>query len=298
MDTSSTSGSTLASALRPAAAEKSSSLSGVKLDDFLKLLITELQNQDPLNPTDNAQILEQISQIRSIESTTQLGETLESVKLGQNLASASALIDRQIRALADDGSEVTGKVDRVTVDNGIAKLMIGTKSIALTNLREIIATPAAATTPTPTPAPTPTPTPTPAPTPTHQPTADVNRDGIVDPVDLYKVLSSFGATGEAAKIGDANGDGKVDIFDVNAVSAAWGTSGIAAPQAAPPPPPPPARASADVNGDGAVGLRDVQNVGANWGRTGQAAVAGDANGDGKVDIFDVNAVSSQWSATP
>ena len=95
MDTTATSATSL---LQPApASAKSSSLSGVKLDDFLKLLITELQNQDPLNPTDNAQILEQISQIRSIESTTQLGQTLESVKLGQNLASASALIDRQIR---------------------------------------------------------------------------------------------------------------------------------------------------------------------------------------------------------
>ena len=137
MDTTTTSASTGAKAIQPAPASKSTSLSGVKLDDFLKLLITELQNQDPLNPTDNDKILEQISQIRSIESTTQLGQTLDAVKLGQNLASASALIDRQITALADDGTDVTGKVNRVSITDGIPKLIVGDKTVSLANLREI-----------------------------------------------------------------------------------------------------------------------------------------------------------------
>ena len=113
------------------------------------------------------------------------------MKLGQNLASASALIDRQIRALADDGSEVTGKVDRVTVDNGIAKLIVGGKTVTLTNLREIVAASGTTSAPAATPVQrksTPT---TPAPA---QATADVNGDGIVDPVDLYKVLTSWGRT--------------------------------------------------------------------------------------------------------
>jgi flagellar basal-body rod modification protein FlgD len=221
MDTTSTSLSAGASALQPASASQATGLSGVKLDDFLKLLITELQNQDPLNPTDNDKILEQISQIRSIESTTQLGQTLDAVTTGQNLASASALIDRQISALADDGSDVTGKVDRVSIANGIPKLIVGDKTVSLSNLREI--DPVGATTaqqPTPT-AQTPTPTPT---TSVATAPADLNGDGTVDVLDAYKVVTNWGATGAAAKAGDANGDGKVDIFDMNAISAKWGAT--------------------------------------------------------------------------
>ena len=40
----------------------------VDLDVFIKLLIAELQNQDPMNPLDNHEILQQVSQIREIES--------------------------------------------------------------------------------------------------------------------------------------------------------------------------------------------------------------------------------------
>lgn len=217
MDTPSTSGSLGSNGVQPVPATKATGISGVKLDDFLKLLIAELQNQDPLNPTDNDKILQQISQIRSIESTTQLGETLESVKLGQNLASASALIDRQIRALADDGAEVEGKVSRVTVDKGIAKLIVGDKTVTLSNLREIVA-------PTATAAPAPvTPTPTPTPVPAAKP-GDLNGDGTVDVLDAYKVVTNWGATGAAAKAGDANGDGQVNIFDMNAISAKMGAT--------------------------------------------------------------------------
>ena len=45
-------------------------------------MITELQNQDPLNPMDNTQMLEQINQIRQIGATDKLTSTLDSVLLG------------------------------------------------------------------------------------------------------------------------------------------------------------------------------------------------------------------------
>jgi len=107
-------------------------------DDFLNLLIAELQNQDPLNPTDNGQILEQISQIRSIETTTKLNETLQSVLLGQNLASASGLIEKQVRGLSDDGQEVSGQVDRVAIEDGVPRLIVGATSLRMSNLREVL----------------------------------------------------------------------------------------------------------------------------------------------------------------
>ena len=110
----------------------------VGLDDFLKLMIAELQNQDPLNPMDNTKILQQFSQIREIESNQRLTDTLESVLLGQNVATASNLLELTIVALSDEGEQVTGRVDRVSIEDGVAKLHVGEHAIDLKNIAEIL----------------------------------------------------------------------------------------------------------------------------------------------------------------
>lgn len=107
------------------------------IDAFLKLMITELQNQDPLNPMDNNAMLQQISQIQSIQSNKQLSETLESVMLGQSMASATSLLDQTIHGLTDGGEEISGRVERVSVEHGVPRLIVDGQSIKLTNVREI-----------------------------------------------------------------------------------------------------------------------------------------------------------------
>ena len=115
-------------------------LKGLDLDHFLKLMITELQNQDPLNPLDNAQMLQQISQIREIGSTDKLTRTLDAVLLGQNLTSASGLIGKEIRGLGDDLKPVSGTVDRVSVAGGVPKLHVQNSTVTLSNVSEILPT--------------------------------------------------------------------------------------------------------------------------------------------------------------
>jgi len=107
------------------------------LNEFLRMLIAELQNQDPLNPMDNHEILQQISQIREIESNTRLTDTLQAVLLGQNLSTASSMIGTQIKGLADDGQEVEGSVERVSIEKGAARLHVGEHVVSLKNVTEI-----------------------------------------------------------------------------------------------------------------------------------------------------------------
>ncbi len=120
-------------------------LSDVDLDQFLGLLITELQNQDPLNPMDNAQMLSQIGQIREIGSTNQLTETLTTLAIGQELTMASNLIGKSISALDTNADSVEGIVDRVSVqtdseDPSIRKVSvhIGSSIVDIKNIREIV----------------------------------------------------------------------------------------------------------------------------------------------------------------
>ncbi len=119
-------------------------LQDVNVDQFLKLMIAELQNQDPLDPMQNSEMMQQLSQMRSIGATDKLTTTLDAVLVGQNLTTASALIGKQVNALTDAGSNVQGMVDRVTVvpaDSGTAatvRIHIGDDSVALRNVREIL----------------------------------------------------------------------------------------------------------------------------------------------------------------
>lgn len=124
--------------------DKPRSLEDLDIDEFLKLMITELTNQDPLNPMDNAQLVEQIGQIRGISASNKLSATLDTVLTGQSLTTASSLIGKEVSALNDKNENVAGVVDRVSVevdddDNNKRTFLvhIGTNRIDLKNVREI-----------------------------------------------------------------------------------------------------------------------------------------------------------------
>ena len=108
-----------------------SAVNDLDLDSFLKLMIKELQNQDPLNPLDNKDMLAQISQIRQVGATDKLTETLDSVLLGQNIASSTNLIGADVKALSDDNEQIEGLVSRVSIEEGQPKLHVDLQSEAV-----------------------------------------------------------------------------------------------------------------------------------------------------------------------
>src|SRR5690242_17296113 len=101
-----------------AAASTTSALGKLNLDDFLKMLLAELQTQDPLSPMDSSTMLTQIGQISQVGASQNLSSTLNSVLLGQSINNATTLIGKTVDGLADDGSDVVGKVDKVTIADG------------------------------------------------------------------------------------------------------------------------------------------------------------------------------------
>jgi len=108
------------------------------LNSFLSMMIAELQNQDPLNPMDNAQLLQQVSQIREIESNLRLVNTLESLVRSQNLASGTNLIGRMVKGLDSNGKEVMGVVERVSADDKGFYVHFDNTTVSMNNIREVI----------------------------------------------------------------------------------------------------------------------------------------------------------------
>ncbi|TWU50905.1 Basal-body rod modification protein FlgD [Rubripirellula tenax] len=113
------------------------------IDSFMQLLISEMQNQDPLEPMKNSEMVEQISQIRNIGATDALTSTLSGLASSQELVTASSLIGEQVTGLAEDGSPIDGIVDRVTVETNnendarSIKVHVGNQTMNIKNIREI-----------------------------------------------------------------------------------------------------------------------------------------------------------------
>ena len=97
---------------------------GLGGQDFLKLLITQLTNQDPLEPTSNDDLLRQIASLREIELSSGLTDSLKTLTGQQRFASASSLIGQYVVGQSSEGSlPVSGVVSAVRFDtNGGAVL--------------------------------------------------------------------------------------------------------------------------------------------------------------------------------
>jgi flagellar basal-body rod modification protein FlgD len=95
---------------------------------FLKLLVTQLKNQDPLNPLDNAAVTTQISQISTVTGIENLNATMQTLLSnfndGQSMQAAgllgkSVLVPGSRLALGDGeaggGANLAGPADKVTL---------------------------------------------------------------------------------------------------------------------------------------------------------------------------------------
>jgi flagellar basal-body rod modification protein FlgD len=107
------------------------------LGQFIKLLVAEMQNQDPMNPMDNSEILQTISQIKAIASNDKMTNTLSAMQLQQNMASAGMLLNQTVKGLSDNGDTIVGKIDKVSVAGGKVQLHIGDETLDLKNIAEI-----------------------------------------------------------------------------------------------------------------------------------------------------------------
>jgi flagellar basal-body rod modification protein FlgD len=119
-------------------------LKDLDINQFLKLMIAELTNQDPLNPMDNTQLVQQIGELRSIAASDQLTGTLQSLQTQQSLTTASSLIGKRVTAISTDNENVTGTVSSVSVEvdpennaKRTYKVKVGNQTIDLQNVREV-----------------------------------------------------------------------------------------------------------------------------------------------------------------
>jgi flagellar basal-body rod modification protein FlgD len=117
---------------------------------FLKLLVQELTNQDPLKPADNTQFIAQLAQFSTLEQMQNLNTGFEALKNTFQTSEASGLLGKQVSGVnAGTGANVDGVVDKIIMNaDGSIQVDVSGTPIALSEVVSISPAGAAATTPT------------------------------------------------------------------------------------------------------------------------------------------------------
>lgn len=159
-----------------------SSFSSMDSEEFIKIIFTELQNQDPFEPNDSAALLEQLNSIRSIESDMELTSQLKQIVFQNQLAGAGNLIGRYVQGLSTEGTRVDGKVISVIRQGDAIGVELDTGWIVEVDQVELIVDESMFEPPS-----------SGDDFPTGVP--DMNGDGVVDGTDLTLLLSQWDEDG-------------------------------------------------------------------------------------------------------
>jgi flagellar basal-body rod modification protein FlgD len=116
--------------------------SALNSEQFVKIIFTELQQQDPLQPSDSKDLLAQLSSLRSIQSDMELSNRLNSLVTQNQLSAASNLIGKYISGIDDQFRRVEGTVASIsrTNEGTVLNLRNGAR-VNMNDLDQVLETP-------------------------------------------------------------------------------------------------------------------------------------------------------------
>lgn len=112
--------------------------SDLNKDAFLKLLVTQLQYQDPSNPMDNREFISQMAQFSSLEQMTNVRDGLDVLTQMQISTQALTLVGREVSlSNPGGGAPISGKVDEVKFMGGQPRLVVDGKDYGLSDVLSV-----------------------------------------------------------------------------------------------------------------------------------------------------------------
>jgi flagellar basal-body rod modification protein FlgD len=122
-----------ASGAAAAAQASTAQTSSIGQEDFLKILLTQLNYQDPLKPLDNQEFLAQMAQFSSLEQTRQLNDRIDTLLTIQSTTQSIGLLGKTVDVTTSTGT-TTGEVTTVNFQDGQAQLTVKVGAAFLTGI--------------------------------------------------------------------------------------------------------------------------------------------------------------------
>lgn len=104
-------------------------------EGFIKLFLSQLQFQDPLEPVDNREFLAQLAQFSNLEQSRQLSLNTEGLLSMTSASQALTLLNRAVEVAQAQGSMVSGTVKAIQFTSSGPELTVETSGGALTGIR-------------------------------------------------------------------------------------------------------------------------------------------------------------------
>ena len=103
--------------------------------EFLKMMLTEMQNQDPTKPIDSTQMLAQQAQFASLEQMQNINTSMVTLLAMQNVNQATNLLGKTVTGKDDTGVVVTGSVAGIGFDGGVSSLKVDVGGGVIKNVK-------------------------------------------------------------------------------------------------------------------------------------------------------------------
>ena len=105
-------------------------------EEFLKLFVAQLKNQNPLDPLKGHEFIAQLAQFTSLEQLINLNVSFSDMLKFQQLLGGGELIGRNATYLDSDG-ESQGMIDGIKISDGAIAVVIGSKEVPISNITGI-----------------------------------------------------------------------------------------------------------------------------------------------------------------
>ena len=107
--------------------------------DFVKIILSELSRQDPLKPNDSSQLVQDMSNLRSIQASVDLTDKINTLVADNQATTASGLIGKAISGLDEQSNRVSGIVSSVSkTKDGPVLNLVGGQRVAFKNIDELV----------------------------------------------------------------------------------------------------------------------------------------------------------------
>lgn len=117
-------------------------MQGLDSDAFMQLLMAQMQHQNPMEPADSTEMLQQSAMFAQVEAINGIADQQQELIGFQQAEMASGLVGQQVRGVDADGEEVAGVVDAVRFTDAGPRLQLGDAEVAVVDVTEVHAPPA------------------------------------------------------------------------------------------------------------------------------------------------------------
>lgn len=115
----------------------SSFAGGQDQDQFMKILLEQLKNQNPMNPKKGGEFVSQMARLSQVEQMSSMQSSLESMQQSTQAQQYLSVLGKDVKVTKNNGQEVTGTVGSVKFQGSNTLVKIGSQDVSTESIASI-----------------------------------------------------------------------------------------------------------------------------------------------------------------